>query len=157
MPSKTRHLYSGQHVSPKRKAQIIAMLCAGESINEIHRQTRAHEFTIRAIEFNHSRLVEERKKILADSALEGASESLTVLRSQISERLSPQQLVPIFGVLVDKAIALRSDPTIHVEHSHQHIHAHITESSYHDLLAKLRAKKSGNQASPQALQDKPKG
>jgi len=133
--------YNGTQVPPHRAATIIAMLCNGASANEIHKATGAHEYTIRALQFANASKIEEQKKIVADGALEAAQEGLTELRSHLGKgTLSPQQLVPIFGVCIDKAIALRADPTIHIEHSHQHLHAHISHSSYQSLLDELRAK-----------------
>jgi hypothetical protein len=143
--------YTGAQVPPKRVNQIVAMLCAGESVNRIHKATGAHEFTIRAIQFKHASKIEEQKRIVADSALEGASESLAKLRHKINcEDLPANTLVPVFGVLIDKAIALRSDGIQHIQINadHRHIHAHVTESSWQDILSKAKAIDDQPNASP---------
>jgi hypothetical protein len=49
-------------------------------------------------------------------------------------------LVPVYGVSVDKALALRSDGQLRIafDHSHSHIHAHIRDDvPLADILAKL--------------------
>jgi len=114
------------------------MLAGGNSPHDVTKKTGAHHYTIANLAFQHATTIETRKQILADAALDGANDACAELRSHIGQgKLAPNQLVPIFGVLVDKAIALRADPTIHVEHEHKHIHAHISDSTFSDLLAKL--------------------
>ena len=48
-------------------------------------------------------------------------------------------LVPVYGVSVDKALALRGDPQLRIafDQPHQHIHAHINESTCQNILARL--------------------
>ena len=150
--------HTGKNISHQKRQAIITAIAHGEGKVATAKRLHTSDHIVNLVIREEWRELAKRKEILASQAEHNA----LIAGNQIAEALakraySPSALVPVYGVSLDKAIALRSDPTIHVEHSHQHIHAHITESSYHDLLAKLRAKKSGNQASPQALQDKPKG
>jgi hypothetical protein len=57
--------------------------------------------------------------------------------------LSPNQLVPIAGVSMDKLLALRGDPSLHiaVDHQHSHIHANIQPASLEDIRNALLARK----------------
>ena len=48
-------------------------------------------------------------------------------------------LVPVYGVSVDKALALRGDAALRISFGqpHQHIHAHITPQTYDEIFNKL--------------------
>ena len=48
-------------------------------------------------------------------------------------------LVPVYGVSVDKALALRGDAQLRIafDQPHQHIHAHISPMSYKQILDSL--------------------
>ena len=132
--------YTGSRIAPKRKAQIIALLGAGETVMEIARRTRACRNVIIAIRNANYNEIQQRKELLAAKAERAAFDAVEQIQDRLDEgKLSPQQLVPIFGVLVDKALALRGDPQLRIafDHAHQHIHAHITQSAYQDLLARL--------------------
>jgi hypothetical protein len=131
---------NGKHTSPQKTAKILELLCAGHSINQVARLTHSQWLTVRAVQWANQATVEERKRILAERSEHAAADALDLLHGKLrsqGDKLQPNALVPIFGVLIDKSIALRADPTIHVEHSHQHIHAHISDASYQELLAKL--------------------
>ena len=74
------------------------------------------------------------------SAARVAQASIEQLEDDVAAgKIKGAQLVPVFGVCVDKLQALSGDAglRIAVDHAHQHIHAHITAHSYTDLLARL--------------------
>src|SRR5215471_1772356 len=132
--------YTGSKIAPKRKAQIIALLGAGETVTEIARRTRACRNVIMAIRNANYNEIQHRKELLAAKAERAAFDAVEQIQDRLDEgKLSPQQLVPVFGVLVDKALALRGDPQLRIafDQPHQHIHAHITPTSYQELLARL--------------------
>jgi len=132
--------HTGGHISPQKKARILALLCAGHSINQVARETHSQWLTVRAVQWANQTTVEERKRILAERSENAAADALDLLHNKIrteAKKIQTNALVPIFGVLIDKSLALRADPTIHIEHSHQHIHAHITERTYSELMANL--------------------
>lgn len=131
---------NGKLLSPIKRAKVIELLCAGESINQVSKATGVHWLTVRAVQWANAAKVEERKQILAERSEHAAADALDLLHAKLIKSgpsIPPSALVPIFGVLVDKALALRADPTIQVSHSHQHIHAHISPASYSDLLSRL--------------------
>jgi len=132
--------YTGSKIAPKRKAQIIALLGAGETVTEIARRTRACRNVIMAIRNANYNEIQQRKELLAAKAERAAFDAVEQIQDHLDKgKLSPQQLVPVFGVLVDKSLALRGDAQLRIafDQPHQHIHAHISEHSYHDLLARL--------------------
>jgi hypothetical protein len=132
--------YTGSKIAPKRKAQIIALLGAGETVTEIARRTRACRNVIIAIRNANYNEIQQRKDLLAAKAERAAFDAVEQIQDRLDEgKLSPQQLVPVFGVLVDKALALRGDAQFRIalDHAHQHIHAHITEQTMDEILAHL--------------------
>ena len=136
-----RSNYTGSKIAPKRKAQIIALLGAGETVTEIARRTRACRNVVIAIRNANYNEIQHRKELLALKFERIALAATDQLQDSLDgeKPLSPQQLVPIAGVAVDKALALRGDSQLRIafDHAHQHIHAHITEHSYTDLLSRL--------------------
>jgi hypothetical protein len=144
--------YTGSKIAPKRKAQIIALLGAGETVTEIARRTRACRNVIIAIRNANYNEIQHRKELLAAKAERAAFDAVEQIQDHLDKgKLSPQQLVPVFGVLVDKALALRGDSQLRIafDQPHQHIHAHITEESWTDILNRARSKslpQQGNHA-----------
>ena len=138
MPAKRNR--TGQRLSPQKEAQILSLLCAGKLLNEVATLTNSHWLTVRAVQWKHASSVDERKRILAERSENAAVDAIDMLHGKLLEhgqKLNTSALVPIFGVCVDKAIALRADPTIQIQHQHAHIHAHINECSFQELLANL--------------------
>ena len=94
--------------------------------------------TVVAIRDEEWQQVAARKARIAAQSERNATRAAELIAEKLERENVPLNvLVPVFGVSVDKALALRADPTIQVEHHHQHIHAHINECSYQELLAKL--------------------
>ena len=138
MPAKKR--YTGQRLTPEKESKILALLCAGKCTNEVARLTSSKWLTVSAVQWKHAETVDERKRILAHRSENAAVDALDLLHSKLVQsgnKLTPSQLVPVYGVLVDKSLALRADPTIQVQHQHAHIHAHINECSFQELLDNL--------------------
>jgi hypothetical protein len=54
-------------------------------------------------------------------------------------KIKGAQLVPVFGVFVDKLQALSGDPALRiaVDHAHQHIHVLLSNQSFDEILAAL--------------------
>ena len=130
--------YTGSKIAPKRKAQIIALLGAGETVMEIARQTRACRNVIMAIRSANYNEIQHRKDLFAAAALRLAFSAAEQIQAHLDEgNLSTQQLVQIVGVLVDKALALGRDAAPRIAFDHfQHIpHAHITEHTWNETLA----------------------
>jgi hypothetical protein len=95
--------------------------------------------TVRAIAEQEWVQVSARKDRIAAQAERAATKAFDLLNQKLDsngDKITVNQLVPIAGVSVDKLAILRGD-VIHVEHAHQHIHAHITDTTYAELMAHL--------------------
>jgi len=125
------------------KERIVNALAAGDSQRAIARHLRVSPNTVRAVAEEEWRQVDARKDRIAGQAERAATKAFDLLNQKLDsdgDKITVNQLVPIAGVSVDKLLALRGDSQLRIafDHTHQHIHAHITETSYQDLLAKLR-------------------
>src|SRR6516225_3810117 len=124
------------------RERIVNALAAGDSQRAIARHLRVSPMTVRAIGDQEWAQVSARKDRIAAQAERAATKAFDLLNQKLDsdgDKITVNQLVPIAGVSVDKLLALRGDPNLRIafDHAHQHIHAHITEHSYTDLLARL--------------------
>ena len=129
------------------RERVVNALAAGDSQAAIARALRVSRNTISAVAEQEWSKVEQRKARIAAQSERNATRAAELIAEKLeSENVPLNVLVPVFGVSVDKALALRGNPTIQVEHSHQHIHAHIREDiPLEQLRAKLpRRNPSGN-------------
>jgi lambda repressor-like predicted transcriptional regulator len=131
--------HTGKFIDGRKRQAIITALANGESLRSIARRLNVSVNTVMAISEQNWQQVETRKERIAAQSERNA----TLAAERITDELESNKhiplnvLVPVFGVSVDKALALRGNPTIQVDHQHQHIHAHINECSYEQLLANL--------------------
>ena len=98
--------------------------------------------TVRAVSEEEWRQVDPRKARIAAQAERAATKAFDLLNQKLDsdgDKITVKQLVPIAGVSVDKLLALRGDPNLRIafDHQHEHIHAHITESTYDEIMANL--------------------
>jgi hypothetical protein len=120
------------------RERIVNALAAGDSQAAIARALRVSRNTISAVVEQEWSNVEQRKARIAAQSERNATRAAELIAEKLeSENVPLNVLVPVFGVSVDKSLALRGNPTIQVDHTHQHIHAHINEFTYSELLAKL--------------------
>jgi len=106
----------------------------------IYRACHVTRESVRAVERREAESISARKQELAASAARVAQASIEQLEDDVAAgKIKGAQLVPVFGVCVDKLQALSGDPALRiaVDHAHAHIHAHINEHSYTDLLSRL--------------------
>ena len=136
-PKPKRH--TAKFIDGRKRQAIITALANGESLRSIARRLSTSKNTIAVITRENWTQVDARKQRIAAQAELNA----TLSGERITDELESQKhiplnvLVPVFGVCVDKAIALRANPTIQVDHTHQHVHAHINECTWETLLANL--------------------
>ena len=127
------------------RERIVNALAAGDSQRAIARHLRVSPMTVRVIADQEWAQVSARKDRIAAQAERAATKAFDLLNQKLDsdgDKITVNQLVPIAGFSVDKLLALRGDSQLRIalDHTHQHIHAHITECSYQDLLAKLRSR-----------------
>jgi hypothetical protein len=124
------------------RERIVNALAAGDSQRAIARHLRVSPNTVRAVAEEEWRQVDARKARIAAQAERAATKAFDLLNQRLEsdgDKITVNQLVPIAGVSVDKLLALRGDPQFRIafDQPHQHIHAHITEMSFEELLAHL--------------------
>jgi IS30 family transposase len=143
-PKPKRH--NGSSLEPVERQRIIRLLGNGESCRSIARQLHHSHSVVEAVAKQEWAQVSARKERIAAQSERNATRAAELIAEKLeSENVPLNVLVPVFGVSVDKALALRGDPTIQVQHQHQHIHAHISPTTYSELLAKLpKRNPSGN-------------
>jgi hypothetical protein len=95
--------------------------------------------------------VDARKDRIAAQSERNATRAAELIAEKLEHEDVPLNvLVPAYGVSVDKALALRGDAQLRIafDQPHQHIHAHITKTSYQDLLAKLSRRNHAPEDTP---------
>jgi len=123
------------------RERIVNALANGDSKRAIARHLRVSPNTVRAVAEEEWKQVDARKARIAAQSERNATRAAELIAEKLERGDVPLSvLVPVFGVSVDKSLALRGDAslTLNLAHQHQHIHAHISECSYEELLARLR-------------------
>ena len=122
------------------KERIVNALAAGDSQAAIARALRVSRNTVNAVAEQEWSNVEQRKARIAAQSERNATRAAELIAQKLEgDNVPLNVLVPVYGVSVDKALALRGDAQLRIafDHAHSHIHAHISEASYQELLAKL--------------------
>src|SRR5215472_16934469 len=122
------------------KERIVNAIAAGDSQRAIARHLRVSPMTVRAIADQEWAQVSARKDRIAAQSERNATRAAELIAEKLEHHDVPLNvLVPVYGVSVDKALALRGDAQLRIafNQTHQHIHAHISEASYQELLSKL--------------------
>ena len=124
-------LSHGRSSKPKRhnaklcsfptRQEIVNALSNGDSIRAIARTLHVSNNTVVAIQNQEWQQVAARKGRLAAQAERNA----LMAGEQIAEALEqrkypPSALVPVYGVSLDKALALRGDASLTLRHEHTH-------------------------------------
>jgi hypothetical protein len=137
--------------------RIVNALAAGDSQRAIARHLRVSPMTVRAIADQEWAQVSARKDRIAAQSERNATRAAELIAEKLEHQDVPLNvLVPVYGVSVDKALALRADPQLRIafDHQHQHIHAHITKDmSFADILA--RAPKRNHAPEDKQTNDQP--
>jgi hypothetical protein len=128
------------------RERIVTALANGDSQRAIARSLRVSPNTVTAVAEEEWKRVETRKARIAAQSERNATRAAELIAEKLECGNVPLNvLVPVFGVSVDKAIALRSEPITPLElHSHQHLHAHLPPLNA-DTLAEIRRRLSGEE------------
>ena len=131
--------HTAKHISDIRRNAIVLALANGEGRHSIARRIHTSEHTIQIIaEEDWQQVATHKSRIAAQYERIADQANHRILRKLDSKDDIPLNLlVPVSGMATDKFSLLRADPTIHVQHSHQHLHAHITEATMDQILAHL--------------------
>ena len=135
--------YTGERLARERPHVYrggMRLLSEGTSARKICRACHVTRETVRAVERREAESISARKQELMASAARVAQASIEQLEDDVAAgKIKGAQLVPVFGVCVDKLQALSGDPALRIalDHTHQHIHAHISPMSYKQILDSL--------------------
>ena len=142
-PKPKRH--NARYLDEADRHAIVLALGEGKSVESIARSLHRSKWTIMAVRDQDAHEVAriKQRRIMqwervADQALDHLNDKLAAK----GDSLSPSALAPIAGIATDKIAILRGDPLLTVDHQHQHIHAHINECTYEQLLANLPRRNS---------------
>ena len=103
----------------RKRQAVITALANGESKRGIARRLSVSVNTVTAVAEQEWSQVEARKQLLAAQAERNAllaGEQITEALHQ--QKFTPTALVPVYGVSLDKALALRGDSLSTVKHVH---------------------------------------
>jgi len=119
--------YTGERLAgerPKVYRQIIELVAQGVSFNRIARQCAVSRHTIRAVREHEAVPIAQRKQEILGTAVRVASASIHRIEDELAAgKIKGTQLVPVFGVSVDKLVALSNDPMqVHVSHQVSQTH-----------------------------------
>jgi len=119
--------YTGERLArerPKVYRQIIELVAQGVSLNRIARQCAVSRHTVRAVREHEAVPIAQRKQEILGMAVRVASASIHRIEDELAAgKIKGTQLVPVFGVSVDKLVALSNDPMqIHVSHQVSRTH-----------------------------------
>jgi hypothetical protein len=158
--SKPKGKYTGERISGAKYRAIVDLAAQGRQIDRIAREAKVTWRTAKAVVERESRQIAERKQELLEQSLRIARRAANRIEDNI-EKLPVGQLIPAFGVAVDK-IAVLTDPL--TQTSQQHLHLYLQprdvtgefNSLLHKLQEKARALRDAealSQAPPPALSD----
>jgi len=136
------------------RERIVNALAAGDSQRARARRLRVSPMTVRAIADEEWAQVSARKARIAAQSERNATRAAELIAEKLEHQDVPLNvLVPVFGVSVDKSLALRGDGQLCIafDQPHQHIHAHITEMSFEELLAHLPSRNDPPQLPQQGI------
>jgi hypothetical protein len=128
-------LCTGKNISAKKRAQIVAAFGRGANVTDAAAHAKCSRNLARVVRDQHFTEITQQKELLAHQCHREASEALDQISSHLRKKnLSANQLVPIFGVLVDKSLALRGDQPYtpqHFEVAHHHLHEFVEKNIRH--------------------------
>jgi hypothetical protein len=137
-PKPKRH--NAKYCRPAIRERIVNALANGDSQAAIARALQVSRNTVNAVADQEWIKLEQRKARIAAQSERNATRAAELIAEKLERGDVPLNvLVPVFGVSVDKATTLRGDVGLRIalDHTHQHIHAHITDTTYAELMARL--------------------
>jgi hypothetical protein len=115
--------YTGERLArerPKIYRRIVSLLALGKGTRAIMRECSVHNGTIAAVKRNEAVAIATRKQSLANISARVAQTAIEQIEDNLAHnKYSPQSLVPVFGVAVDKLLLLSGDPQLTIQHNHE--------------------------------------
>jgi len=137
-PKPKRH--NAKYCRPAIRERIVNALANGDSQAAIARALQVSRNTDNAVADQEWIKLEQRKARIAAQSERNATRAAELIAEKLERGDVPLNvLVPVYGVSVDKALALRGEAQLRIafDQPHQHIHAHITEATMDEILSHL--------------------
>ncbi len=125
------------------RQRIVTALAQGDSQRSIARAHRVSPSTVSAVAAQEWEQVETRKARLAAQAERNAFLAGDQIAEALEQRKVPiNSLVPFYGVSIDKALALRGDAALTIQHNHTHTHQHELVAALNNAVARIKQAKA---------------
>ena len=151
--SRPKGKYTGERISGAKYRAVVDLAAQGRQIDRIAREAGVTWRTAKAVVERESRQIAVRKQELLEQSLRIARRAANRIEDNI-DKLPVGQLIPAFGVSVDKIAVLSPDS---LTQTNQHLHLYLqprdVAGEFNSLLHSLQAKASALPPSPPALTD----
>ena len=131
--SKPKGKYTGERIPGFKYQLIVEAAGREEPVARIARQVGVDRATATAIIQRECRTIQQRKQELLDQSLRIARRAANQIEAKINDKARLSELVPVYGVAVDKIAALSQDP---LSATQQHLHLHLQQN---DVSGKFNA------------------
>jgi hypothetical protein len=152
---KPKGKYTGERISGAKYRAIVDLAAQGRQIDRIAREAGVTWRTAKAVVERESRQIATRKQELLEQSIRIARRAANRIEDNI-EKLPVGQLIPAYGVAVDK-IAVLADPLTQTsqEHLHLHLQSQDIAGTFNSFLHSLQAKAKQLQGIPSVSEDGP--
>src|SRR5437660_494912 len=120
--SKPKGRSTGERIPGAKYRAIVDLAAQGRQIDRIAREAGVTWRTAKAVVERESRQIAERKQEPLEQSLRIARRAANEIEAKIGPRARLSELVPVYGVAVDKIAALSSDM---LNQNQQHLHLHL--------------------------------
>ena len=147
--SKLKGQYTGERIPGAKYRAIVDLAAQGRKIDRIAREAKVTWRTAKAVVERETRQIAQRKQELLDQSLRIARRAA----NKIEEKLDGaplNQLIPAFGVAIDKVAALSADPLTQANQQHLHLHLQAVDliGSFNNYLNALESTPTATKALP---------
>lgn len=112
---------TGGSIKGIRREEMIEAFANGASVNEVRRKFGCAWETANVVEQVEFAKIERRKERACAQAAQIATLAADALKDELMKgKIKGSALVPVYGVAVDKMLALRGEPSLIIDHRHTH-------------------------------------
>ena len=137
--SKPKGQYTGERIPGSKYRAIVDLAAQGRQIDRIAREAGVTWRTAKAVVKRESRQIAERKQELLEQSLRIARRAANRIEDNI-DKLPVGQLIPAYGVAVDKIAVLSSDSLAQTQQNlHVHLQSVDVARQFNEMLSQLYA------------------
>jgi hypothetical protein len=144
--SKPKGKYTGERISGGKYRTIVDLAAQGRKIDRIAREAHVTWRTAKAVVERESRQIAVRKQELLEQSLRIARRAANRIEDNI-EKLPVGQLIPAYGVAMDKIAVLSSDQ-LPQQNLHLHLQSQDIAGTFNSLLHSLQERARALRQSP---------